>query len=771
MTIGEEKQYDVYISYSHRDQEWVKQELIPHLENTGLSTFVDLRDINAGDFWEEKLRKGLETSHTMIAVFSPAYFASEYAGKELEYAYTISRANGQITVIPILLEQANIPDPYTQIYYLDFSNITASQEIERFWKTLIKAIRDAITRQTQQKPDKKTRREPTTQANKKPSDGNVIITEDGNSLTTEKGEYIVTEANTTDNAVFEEEETLEEPLPLDVSIEGQALSDSYSQTDLLGYTDYVKALANFITSPKTKKPITIGIDAAWGGGKTTLMRLLEKQLNPPKEKGKVQEHINTVWFDAWKYDQQEMLWAAMVLEIFEQVSNQFKWWQKIGLFIRVNWKRFDWTKFWLSFLKSIATTIFLFALGFGAFSILASFLKKPWAETLQWVEDYSRVLAALGLASLAYTIFKDTTGIIVSPFNLGISQYAKKPDYKEKIGFLNKFTEDFKYVIASVTKNGEWPLVVFIDDLDRCSPTKAAEVIEAMNLLLDSEHCVFILGVDTAMLSRSIQAKYKDIQPFFDDGEYPSRLGLGRHFLEKIIQIDFHIPRPAPKHFSKFIDAQLGQTTDVEQKLIDKEQSEAENLIQAKQRSGKSSEEAKEAVVKERPDLEKVINDAVEAVEERTFENDLEVITAIKDMAPYLNYNPRRIKRFINIFRLQALITYQRGFLEKAISFDKLARWIVISMRWPDFIDFARRNTVLAQHVKKDVIYIKQKEQQIDFKVGVVPLTKYPEKIQKLLLNQDLRNIITQITGDFEDAQNYLNLTEITKTYEQDSST
>jgi hypothetical protein len=389
-------------------------------------------------------------------------------------------------------------------------------------------------------------------------------------------------------------------------------------------------------------------------------------------------------------------------------------------------------------------------------------LDKSWGETLQWVEDYSRVLVALGVASLTYTIFKDTTGLIISPFSLGISQYAKKPDYKEKIGFLNKFTEDFKYVIASITKNGEWPLVVFIDDLDRCSPTKAAEVIEAMNLLLDSEHCVFVLGVDTAMLSRSIQAKYKEIQPFFDDIDYPSSTGLGRHFLEKIIQIDFRIPRSDSTHISDFISAQIGNEPKKREQPV--EQQEAENLIQAKQRTGKTVSEAKQIILDERPDLEREIANASKVIEERTFEDNVEVIEAINDMAFYLNNNPRRIKRFINMFRLQALIAYQRRILGDGISFSNLARWVVISMWWPELITFFRQNHSLSKSIKNDAIYINQRKLKEEFITNLAPLNKYPLFIQKLFLNANFRKIITEITGEFEEAQNYLNLTQLITT-------
>ena len=69
----------------------------------------------------------------------------------------------------------------------------------------------------------------------------------------------------------------------EVEVTGKALADTFSKKDLLGYQDYVDALQDFIESSKTSKPITIGIDAPWGGGKTTIMHMLEKKLGPPKK--------------------------------------------------------------------------------------------------------------------------------------------------------------------------------------------------------------------------------------------------------------------------------------------------------------------------------------------------------------------------------------------------------------------------------------------------------------------------------------------------------
>ena len=76
--------------------------------------------------------------------------------------------------------------------------------------------------------------------------------------------------------------------------------------------------------------------------------------------------------------------------------------------------------------------------------------------------------------SEAETIWQ-ATGIL----DLKITQYIRSPNYQERVGFLSQFEEDFKRVIKSVTRGGKWPLVVFIDDLDRCAPPKPAVPVQS----------------------------------------------------------------------------------------------------------------------------------------------------------------------------------------------------------------------------------------------------------------------------------------------------
>jgi hypothetical protein len=53
--------------------------------------------------------------------------------------------------------------------------------------------------------------------------------------------------------------------------------DNPSHVELLGFDDVVAAVGSTVTRPDLD-PITVSVNAPWGGGKTTVLRLLQKQL-------------------------------------------------------------------------------------------------------------------------------------------------------------------------------------------------------------------------------------------------------------------------------------------------------------------------------------------------------------------------------------------------------------------------------------------------------------------------------------------------------------
>jgi uncharacterized protein YjbI with pentapeptide repeats len=86
--------------------------------------------------------------------------------------------------------------------------------------------------------------------------------------------------------------------------------------------------------------------------------------------------------------------------------------------------------------------------------------------------------------------------------------------------------------LSTVKERRRPMIVVLVDDLDRCSPANVVKVFEAVKVYLDAPGLVFVFGYDEEVISTSVLAA----KGF---GESVT----SRDYLEKIIQVTFRIPR------------------------------------------------------------------------------------------------------------------------------------------------------------------------------------------------------------------------------------
>ncbi|WP_200907460.1 P-loop NTPase fold protein, partial [Ardenticatena maritima] len=107
---------------------------------------------------------------------------------------------------------------------------------------------------------------------------------------------------------------------LDLHLGNRLHADTYSLHDTLGFEDYKKALRDFILDEGTKGPFVIAINGPWGSGKTSFMRQLQRDLEEKDAQRDLKEKdAITVWFDAWKHNSKESVWAALALEVESEI--------------------------------------------------------------------------------------------------------------------------------------------------------------------------------------------------------------------------------------------------------------------------------------------------------------------------------------------------------------------------------------------------------------------------------------------------------------------
>jgi tetratricopeptide (TPR) repeat protein len=113
--------YDVLISYSHDDEEWVAGTLLPRLEGAGLKVCIDYRDFKPGVPSVKEMRRGVETSHKTVLVLTQAYLESAWAEFEQLMLQTLDPANRARRLIPLLKEKCDLPLEIRYLTYVDFS--------------------------------------------------------------------------------------------------------------------------------------------------------------------------------------------------------------------------------------------------------------------------------------------------------------------------------------------------------------------------------------------------------------------------------------------------------------------------------------------------------------------------------------------------------------------------------------------------------------------------------------------------------------------------
>ncbi len=104
--------------------------------------------------------------------------------------------------------------------------------------------------------------------------------------------------------------------------------------------------------------------------------------------------------------------------------------------------------------------------------------------------------------------------------------------------------------MKKVFPRGPARVILFIDDLDRCPPSRVVEVLEATQLLLKTPLFVVVLGLDTRYATRALEKEYKEILQH--DGD-PS----GMDYIEKIIQIPYRVRPIEQTGLGSFLRAQM----------------------------------------------------------------------------------------------------------------------------------------------------------------------------------------------------------------------
>lgn len=364
--------------------------------------------------------------------------------------------------------------------------------------------------------------------------------------------------------------------------------DIETSEDLLGYRFHAKLLKEIVLD-KSMLPTSIGIFGNWGYGKSSLMLLLEKEINE-----EIAMHVaegNTprilqVRFNGWQYESYETTKYSLIQVLLDSVE-------------------------------------------------------KYLSDNRDVFEKLDILLKRINLLKLGVLLLKKYVWDKIP--NAIKSNLPQADDLKECVGvdditkFQNEFQNEhtslfvtkFRTLLESIVEEAKFDsIIVYIDDLDRCSGEKMIECIEAIKLFLNVKNTAFVLGADERMVERAIKEHYPEIEqdkrqiysPFSD-------------YLEKLIQIPYRLPRLSlNEQYTYILFLLLKSKYPNFFNAVIKDYNDYKN----KEPFGNYDAEKMRAALGENkiPDVEALI-------------------PIIPMMTRFLNGSPRQLKRFLNTFDLR----------------------------------------------------------------------------------------------------------------------
>ena len=274
--------------------------------------------------------------------------------------------------------------------------------------------------------------------------------------------------------------------------------DEPAQAPGLGFNAYADALADIIMHSRAE--FAVGIFGTWGSGKTTLMRSIQAEL----DKGP-RDDIVTVWFTAWRYEKEPHLIVPLLDVLREELERR---------------------------------------------AVADPTVTEP-AESA--AGRAAKAVARAGRAFLAgVTLSTTTPGVKASwdPSKTIEALQSGKVKASDPLSFYHAAFVMLRQAISDFSDRGARRIVVFVDDLDRCLPTNALDVLESMKLFFDVEGFVFVVGLDEEIAKLAVRHKYAE-----HGTQTPGAPVSGTDYIKKIFQVPFTLPKIGAEDLEEYLES------------------------------------------------------------------------------------------------------------------------------------------------------------------------------------------------------------------------
>lgn len=297
-----------------------------------------------------------------------------------------------------------------------------------------------------------------------------------------------------------------------------------SEDDRLAHEGIVGQLASLIESVPT--PSNIALYGPWGSGKSGIANLLESQLQCKRD-------IRFVRFDAFKYAD-----VPLRRNFISAVASSLKCNNsKYHADLYSGRTRTD-----ISVPPAtVAKVLCVFALLMAGLTLILGIIVAIVAgiqEGAYWTQFGSLSEQALTAGLLPASLLAALIALASKTFS--VDRSLAKPESDEQ------FEQLFRSLVSD---SGAERLVVFVDELDRCSAGEVVATLDTVRTFLGISRCVFIIAADQTVLEEALTRAARQETPPNEANPYYS---TGSAYLDKVFQYQISLPPLLTQSVSKF---------------------------------------------------------------------------------------------------------------------------------------------------------------------------------------------------------------------------
>jgi hypothetical protein len=488
--------------------------------------------------------------------------------------------------------------------------------------------------------------------------------------------------------------------------------DNPSDADYLGRRGFTEALGERLNNvwrecnreesegevADVRSSFVLHVHGPWGSGKTSLLKFLRRELQPPREPEEKRSLLESLvrrfrppreedygedermrWvvveFNAWQHQRISPPWWSLLDTVYTRACKQLADAEVFGERLHA-WRVRLRERWWrLSTLRKDYLTA----------TVIASFALTAFVFWYRWGGDgwnMSDVAKSAGTALT--TVVGFWSAFLLAGRSLLPGSARSAQSFMETAGDpMERVCGHFRKLVSWVSK----PVVIFIDDLDRCQPKYVVDLLEGVQTLFSDPRVVYVIAADRRWLNTCFETSYES---FAKAVKEPGRR-LGSLFLEKAFELTVSVPPLPEKVKQAYWNYLVGGAESDFEREIERASAEVQNdfldaeteeqvLMRLSMRTGD-------------PLRDQIrLGAAVRRLANRKLVASTEYF--LKPFAPLLEPNPRAMKRLVNAYSVMRDTALLAGVdvLGDIEQREQLALWAIVSVRWPLLEEYLREN-------------------------------------------------------------------------------